>query len=120
MSSCQFFWIMDFSFRYPATIQSWRAFWKPQRSVEALVRQIVLDPALLARAASVMRDGGHITDGGNGEARRLQGAKGGFTTRTRTGNFDLKRPHAMLLRLASAILSSNLGREGRRLARPLE
>jgi hypothetical protein len=27
ISSCQFFWIIGISFRFPATIQSWPAIW---------------------------------------------------------------------------------------------
>jgi hypothetical protein len=39
ISSCQFFWIMLASFRYPATIQSWRVNGKPRRSAHrALAR----------------------------------------------------------------------------------
>src|SRR5690606_31059784 len=110
-SSCQFFWIMDFSFRYPATIQSWRAFWKPQRSADGARMANILNPALLARAASVVRNGGHITNRSNGEARSLQGTECRFTTGTRAGNLNFKRAHAMLLRLAGAILSGDLRRK---------
>jgi hypothetical protein len=28
INSCQFFWIIIWSFQCPATIQSWRAIWK--------------------------------------------------------------------------------------------
>src|SRR6478752_2910034 len=55
--------------------------------------------AALARTATVMRDRGHVADRGDGEARGLQRAKRRFTARTRAGNLNLQRAHAVLLRL---------------------
>src|SRR5690606_6078826 len=78
------------------------------------------DPALLARAASIVRNGSHVANGCNGEACRLQGTQSRFTARAGAGDLNLERAHAMLLRLAGAILSCNLGSEGRGFARALE
>ena len=52
--------------------------------------------------------------------RGLQRAKGRFTTRARSADLDLKRAHAVFLRLLGAIFGSDLRGERGRLARTLE
>src|SRR4051794_17544135 len=78
------------------------------------------DAPTLARAASVMRDRGHVTDRGDGEAAGLQRAKSGLTAGAGTRNLDLEGAHAVLGSLAARVLGSDLCGVRGRLARTLE
>src|SRR5690606_37619053 len=78
------------------------------------------DAALLARAATVVRNRRHVADRSDHEAGGLQSAQGGFTTGTGAADFDFKRLHAVFLGLLGAVLGSDLGGERGRLARTLE
>ena len=74
----------------------------------------------LGRPASVMRNRGHVTNGRDGHADRLQSAQRGFTTRTRARHVHFQGLDAMLCGLLAGILSSHLGRIGGRLPGALE
>ena len=50
-----------------------------------------LDAPALGRPAAVVRNGGHVADGGDGHADRLQGAQRRLTARTRTRDVDFQR-----------------------------
>src|ERR1700694_4749698 len=64
-------------------------------------------PPPLARPASVMRDGGHVANGGDGETHGLQGAQRALATRTRATDLDLQRFHAVLAGLLAGILGGD-------------
>src|SRR5262249_45290587 len=73
-----------------------------------------------ARPAAVMWNGRHVTDRRDHETGRLQRAQRRLAARTGARNLDLERAHAVLLRLLGRILTGDLRRIRRRLARPLE
>ena len=78
------------------------------------------DPPAFGRAAAIMRDRRHIADRGDGEAGGLQGAQRRLAPRAGAAHIHVERAHAVLLRLAGAVLGGDLRREGRRFARALE
>src|SRR6267142_644699 len=78
------------------------------------------NPPALARPAAIVRDRGHVADRGDGEARSLQRAKRRFAARTRAGDFNLQRAHAVFLRLLGDVFGRDLRGVGRRFARTLE
>src|SRR5437773_2522959 len=69
----------------------------------------LLDPAPFGRAATVMRDGCHVLDRGNLEARRLQRADGGLPARAGTLHPYLDALHSEIERLSGAGLGRHLG-----------
>src|ERR1017187_1293435 len=79
-----------------------------------------LDPAPLGRAATVVRDRGHVGDGADIEPARLQAADGGLTAGPRTLDEDLDRLQTVLHRTTRGGLGGDLRGERRAFARPLE
>src|SRR3954470_24338861 len=78
------------------------------------------DPPALRRTAAVVRHRGHVLDLPDLEAGGLQGADRGLAAGAGTLHEDVDLLHAVLLRLAGAVLGGHLRRERRRLARALE
>src|SRR4030081_2101527 len=78
------------------------------------------NPPALARTAAIVRDRRHVADRCDGEARGLQRTERRFAARTGTGNFNLKRAHAVLLRLLGDVFRRDLRGIGGRFARTLE
>src|SRR6195952_2584957 len=78
------------------------------------------NPPTLARTAAVVRNRRHVADRCDGEARGLQRTKRRFTARTRTGNLNLQRAHAVFLRLLGYVFRRDLRGIGSRFARTLE
>src|SRR4028118_906244 len=74
----------------------------------------------LGRAAAVVRHRGDVLDGAHLEACGLERADGGLAARARALHEDVDLLHAVLLRLAGAVLGGHLRGERRRLARALE
>src|SRR3954469_4204633 len=131
ISSCQFFWIVTVSPMLPAksamiagvgdrgsvrvtTIS------KSSRTDAPPAVEKTLHPPALARTAAIVRDRGHVADGGDGEARSLQRAERRFAARSGAGNFNLQRAHAVFLRLLGDVFGRDLRGIGGRLARTLE
>gem|GEM_PF-2431446 len=79
-----------------------------------------LDPALLARTATVVRDRRNIADRRDHKAGSLKGAQRRFTARARSANLDFEGAHAVFLSLLGAIFGSDLCGERGRLTRTLE
>src|SRR5215217_561568 len=120
ISSCQFFWITT----TPHEVRLEGRFWTSPLNRNARgwrpTRRITLDAATLARAAAIVRDRRHVTDRGDGEAGRLQGAQSGLTAGAGTRHLDLEGTHAVLGSLAGRIFSGDLRRIRGRLTRTLE
>src|SRR5437588_4338072 len=85
-----------------------------------VVSHAASDSPPLGRAAAVMRDRGHVGDGGDLEAGRLERADSGLAAGTRSPDEDLDRAHPVLHRPARGGFGGDLRREGRRLAAALE
>src|SRR5918994_6581129 len=79
-----------------------------------------LDPAPLARPATVVGNRGHVTDRGDREADALQRAERRFATRAGPANLHFQGLHAVLHGFAAGLLGSDLGGERGRLARAAE
>src|SRR3954449_6367313 len=78
------------------------------------------DPAPLGRPAAVVGLRGDVGDGADLEAGGGEGTDRGLAARTGALHEDVDLLHAVLLRLAGAVLGGHLRRERRRLARALE
>src|SRR3954451_17559850 len=78
------------------------------------------DPAPLGRPAAVVGLRGDVGDGADLEAGGGEGTDRGLAARTPAPHEDVDLLHAVLLRLAGAVLGGHLRRERRRLARALE
>src|SRR5258708_14624287 len=78
------------------------------------------DAPALWRPAAVVRNRGHVADGGDRHADRLQGAERRLAARTRTRDIDFQRLDAVFGGLAAGVLGRHLRGIGRRLTRPLE
>src|SRR3954452_6911019 len=79
-----------------------------------------LDPPPLGRTAAVVGHGGDVGDLTDLQAGRLQRPDRGLAARARALDEDVDLLHAVLLRLARAVLRGHLGGERRGLARALE
>src|SRR6185369_15277063 len=77
-------------------------------------------PALLARAAAVVRDGRRVLDGLDVQPVGLERPDGGFPSGAGPGDPHVHGTHAVLLRAVRAIGRGQLRREGRSLAGALE
>src|SRR5689334_21685261 len=78
------------------------------------------DPPTLGRAASVVRDRGHVLDAGDLDACVLDRADGGLTAGAGALDHDVDLADAVLHGAAGALLGRHLGGERGALARPLE
>ena len=70
----------------------------------------VSDAAALARAATVMGNGGHIANRSDLKANSLQSTQSRFTARTRAAHHNVQHFHPVFTRLAARIFSGNLRR----------
>src|SRR3982075_1501430 len=133
ISSCQFFWIVTVSPMGQSILPSnhwrWRSRISPRHMHFNVIKIIAggraargrkSNPPALARTATIVRDRRHVADRCDGEARGLQRTERRFAARTGTGNFNLKRAHAVLLRLLGDVFRRDLRGIGGRFARPLE
>src|SRR5690606_14713026 len=95
---------------------------RPMRNVAVLQnrRQDRSDAAALAGPHAVVRDRGHVANGGDGEAHRLQRAHRAFAARARALDFDFERADAVLGGLLAGVVGGDLGGVGSRLAAALE
>src|SRR5258708_566605 len=130
ISSCHFFWIVAVSPRGKSILQPnhWR--WRRRISPRHMYFKVIAGgraargrkstPPALARTAAIVRDRRHVADRCNGEARSLQRTGRRFAARTGTGNFNLQRAHAVLLRLLGDVFGRDLCGIGGRFARTLE
>src|SRR3954468_3433099 len=67
-----------------------------------------LDATALARAAAVVRNRGHVDDGNDFEADRLQGADRGVAAEAGTGNANDDVLEPVRHRIAGGVLSDDL------------
>src|SRR5438309_1890320 len=79
-----------------------------------------LHPPPFARPHPVVRDRGHVADGGDGEAHRLQRPERAFAAGSRPLDLDLERADAVIGGLLARVLGRDLRGIGRRLAAALE
>src|SRR5262245_52497835 len=79
-----------------------------------------LDAAALAGTTAVVGNGCHISDLGDLEPYRLQGAERRLAAGARAHHLDLQHLHAVLHGLLARVLGGHLGGVGGGLARPLE
>src|SRR6201999_2888833 len=126
INSCQFFWITSSPFQrrgHDGLAQTPPAVWGKISGSSGRAprpRNATSHATTLPRPTTVVRNGGHVADGSNGETGRLQRAQRRLAARTRARHLDLERAHAVLLRLLGGILGRDLRSVRRRLARTLE
>src|SRR5262245_34797638 len=126
ISSCQFFWIVTsitilLGGAVPrAHSHSARGKISGDGRPGAGPPDAISDAPALARTAAVVRDRRHVADRRDHEAGRLQRAQRRLAARAGSRDLDLERAHAVLLCLLGDVLTGDLRRIGRRLARSLE
>src|SRR5918994_2730938 len=96
ISSCQFFWITTTPLEVRLEGKAFGPALETGTRVGGPTRRITLDAATLARAAAIVRDRSHVTDRGDSEPGRLQGAQSGLTAGAGTRHLDLEGAHAVL------------------------